>query len=90
MSYSSENESNSLSLAMFASVGFHAVLFVSMAFFPAASETVKKPLRIVNLLPPEQLSPSVPESQAKTSTLEDILQNPLPDLSAGFSAYRNE
>ena len=83
MSYSSEKESNSLSLAMFASVGLHGVLFVSMALFPAASETVEKPLRIVNLLPPDQLPAAIPGSQANTSTLQDILNNPLPDLSAG-------
>ena len=82
-------ESNSISLAMFASVGFHAVLFVLMAFFPAASETVKKPLRIVNLLPPRQSSANSLQPQAKTSTLEDILQNPLPDLSAGFPPVGN-
>jgi hypothetical protein len=80
------SESNSVSLAMFASVGFHAVLFTLMAFFPAASETVEKPLRIVNLLPPSQTG----SPQAKTSTLEDILQNPLPDLSAGFPPLGNE
>lgn len=84
------SESNSVSLAMFASVGFHAVLFTLMAFFPAASETVEKPLRIVNLLPPSQTGSTTLQPQAKTSTLEDILQNPLPDLSAGFPPLGNE
>ena len=82
-------EPNSVGLGMFASVGFHAVMFVGLAFFPAASETVKKPLRIVNLLPPPATSSDVVVPQAKTSTLEDILNNPLPDLSAGYPPLGN-
>ncbi|MCM1985056.1 hypothetical protein [Lyngbya confervoides] len=74
-------ESNSLSLAMFASVGFHAVLFVGMALIPASSEPKPRPLRIVNLLPPSQQS-AASQTQANTATLDYLLQNPLPDLSA--------
>ncbi|NJN24139.1 MAG: hypothetical protein HC810_06760, partial [Acaryochloridaceae cyanobacterium RL_2_7] len=80
---------NSVGLGMFASVGFHAVLFVGMAFFPATSETVKKPLRIVNLLPPSASTGEALIPQAKTSTLEDILNNPLPDLSSGYPPLGN-
>ncbi len=85
MSFSSNNlsnllEPNTTNLSMFASVGFHAVLFMAMALVPATSQTPKKPLRIVNLTPRSANSPAT--TQATTSSLDQIRKNfSLPDLS---------